>query len=46
MIAQTMLDAGRVVGTWKPGLLEPFGDPPTAAAREAWQRELVAAAAF
>lgn len=45
MIAQTMLDAGRVVGTWKPGLLEPFEDLPRAAT-EAWQRELAAAAAF
>jgi hypothetical protein len=45
MIAQTMLDAGRVVGTWKPGSLEPFGDLSSAAA-EAWQAELAAAAAF
>ena len=45
MIAQTMLDAGRVVGTWKPNLLEPFEDLPPAAA-EAWQREMDSAAAF
>ena len=45
MIAQTMLDAGRVVGTWKSGQLEPFEDL-SAAAVEAWQPELAAAAAF
>ncbi|MEY9926526.1 hypothetical protein ABH926_001148 [Catenulispora sp. GP43] len=45
MIAQTMLDAGRVVGTWKAGRLEPFQDLPAAGA-EAWQAELAAAAAF
>lgn len=45
MIAQTMLDAGRVVGTWKPGLLEPFADLPAAGAQD-WQAELAAAAAF
>ena len=45
MIAQTMLAGGRVVGTWKPNLLEPFEDLPPAAA-EAWQREMDSAAAF
>ena len=45
MIAATMLAAGRVVGSWKPGLLEPFEDLPPDAA-EAWQREIVSAAAF
>ena len=45
MIAQTMLDAGRVVGTWKSGRLEPFEDL-SAVAAEAWQPDLVAAAAF
>ena len=53
MIAQTMLDCGRVVGTWKPNLLEPFETlpldsppvPPPAAAR-AWQREMDSSAAF
>lgn len=45
MIAQTMLDAGRIVGTWKAGLLEPFQDLPAGAA-QAWQAELAAAAAF
>lgn len=45
MIAQTMLDAGRVVGTWKTGGLEPF-EVLSAAAAEAWQPDLVAAAAF
>jgi hypothetical protein len=45
MIAQTMLDSGRVVGTWKAGRLEPFEEL-SAAAAEAWQPELVAAAAF
>lgn len=45
MIAQTMLDAGRVVGTWKPGLLEPFEDLPPGAT-EHWQDELAAAPAF
>ncbi|MEY9858143.1 hypothetical protein ABH935_003756 [Catenulispora sp. GAS73] len=49
MIAQTMLADGRIVGTWKPNLLEPFEDllpdlPPAAA--EAWQREMDSAAAF
>ncbi|WP_194899341.1 winged helix DNA-binding domain-containing protein [Catenulispora pinisilvae] len=49
MIAQTMLADGRVVGTWKAGLLAPFEPTPTptpAAASQAWQRELAAAAAF
>jgi hypothetical protein len=45
MIAQTMLDAGRIVGSWKAGLLEPFQDLPAGAA-QAWQAELAAAAAF
>jgi hypothetical protein len=45
MIAQTMLDGGRVVGTWKAGLLEPFEAVATEA-MDAWQRELAAAAAF
>jgi hypothetical protein len=45
MIAATMLDAGRIVGTWRQGSLEPFEDLPAAAA-EAWQPELDAAAAF
>lgn len=45
MIAQTMLNAGRVVGTWKPGRLEPFEEL-SAADGEAWQPELAAAAAF
>ena len=45
MIAQTMLSGGRVVGTWKAGLLEPFEEVPAEAA-EAWQRELASAAAF
>lgn len=44
MIAQTMLNAGRVVGTWKPGRLEPFEEL-SAADGEAWQPELAAAAA-
>jgi len=45
MIAQTMLNAGRVVGTWKSGRLEPFEEL-SAADGEAWQPELAAAAAF
>jgi hypothetical protein len=45
MIAQTMLDSGRVVGTWEPGRLEPFEDLPAAIA-DLWQPDLVAAAAF
>jgi hypothetical protein len=45
MIAQTMLAGGQIVGTWKQGRLEPFEDVSTADA-EAWQREMVAAAAF
>ena len=45
MIAATMLDAGRVVGTWKQGSLEPFEALPAVAAK-AWQPELDAAAAF
>jgi hypothetical protein len=45
MIAQTMLAGGRVVGTWKPNLLQPFEDLPPGAA-EAWQREMDSAAAF
>jgi hypothetical protein len=45
MIAQTMLDDGRVVGTWTARGLEPFAEPPSAAAED-WQRELGAAAAF
>ncbi|WP_194906519.1 DNA glycosylase AlkZ-like family protein, partial [Catenulispora rubra] len=57
MIAQTMLADGRIVGTWKPNLLEPFEDLPPdlpldlppdlpPAAAEAWQREMDSAAAF
>ena len=45
MIAQTMLVDGRVVGTWKAGLLEPFEAMPDAATED-WQRELAAAAVF
>lgn len=45
MIAQTMLDAGRVVGTWSARGLEPFGEV-SDTAREAWRQEMDSALAF
>ena len=45
MIAQTMLDGGRVVGTWTARGLEPFGEV-SQAARDAWHQEMESAAAF